>query len=199
MKLPKAWLRSAGGQLSLLAVVYLGALVLAGLAILLRDVFFERYVREKYPPLTGQVERLARDLAIGRAGADDVRAMADKLAVQPARGVHDPQAARQAALDQLVSSLYGTWVSDPAIDQKNLLRICLLSDFSGTTIQRVRITLAVGNAFQRRRAVEFLTAPPAHVDSSEVMGLLRYAAQRAERRGESDLAALANAALGKRP
>lgn len=199
MKLHKTWLRSAAGQLSLLGVTYLGALALAGLSLPLRDVFFERYVREKYPPLTGQAERLTHDLAAGRAGAEEVRTLADGLAARPAGGDREREAARRAALDQLIWTLYGAWISEPALDPKNILRNCLLNDFSGSTIQRVRITLAVGNAFQRRRSVEFLTAPPARADSSEVADLLRYAAQRAERRGEGEIAALANAALGNRP
>src|SRR5205085_10290248 len=113
MKGLKAFVRSASGQLALLAVTYVGALVLALGSIALRDVFFERYVREKYPLLDAGLEAAVREMAAGQGRAGGLLALAQERAKRQTDdrwGERDPEA---EALDRVLDTVYGAWIEDP--------------------------------------------------------------------------------------
>ena len=54
--------------------------MLAVISLCLRDVFFEKYVLEKYPPLDEATEAIARDLAAGPGTPEQLETLAREQA-----------------------------------------------------------------------------------------------------------------------
>jgi hypothetical protein len=169
MRITRTLLRSAPGQLGLLGVLYAGAVVLGVAAWCLRPVLFEPYIRERFPPLSEAQAALARELAGG--------------------------AANVSASD--VSGLYGAWIDDPALDPHGRLAAALLAGHGGQVLESVRRTVVVGDAAQRARAVALLGSIRADDLKPRAAALCRFAQVKAERRGETELAAQAAAALAR--
>ena len=67
----REYIRSVRGQMTLLAVVFVGAVVMALTAVALRGIMFEPYVREWRGP-SQAYDELMRELAEGRVGAVEV-------------------------------------------------------------------------------------------------------------------------------
>jgi hypothetical protein len=172
MKLSRVYLRSIRGQLTLLGVTYLGAVALAVVALCLRNWFFESTVREKYAPVPQSLQSLARDVAEGKGGKEQL----EKLSL--------PE----------VDLLYGYWIDQPELDAEGRLIQCLLSSHGPLILSRVRRTLVCGNPQQRARAADILSLPPEAL-RPEAIRLLQFARVRAQRRGEQTLARQASAVL----
>jgi hypothetical protein len=134
-----AWLkalRTVRGQVILFAATFLGAIVLALLALLLRERVFEYYVREKYPVLAEVNRKRIEELS-----AQDV----------------DPK-----RLDELLGAVgqpdnwaqvYGAWIEQPGLDPDDRLGKRLASAFSDHLPERLKRTLVAGNLEQRGRAL----------------------------------------------
>lgn len=169
MKLSKPYLRSAEFQLYMLGGVLLGAVVLAILALCLRNVVFEVWVHEPHPPLPKKLRTLARAVAAGRAKPERLEALGD------------------AELDLI----YGAWIDEPQLDPHGILAKNLHARAGLPILARIRGTLVVGNLQQRLRAMELLAWLPRGKYLGEVHELSGYAMTRGRRRHEPDLERLA--------
>lgn len=164
------FLRTPRGVLVLLAAALaFSAAVAAGLA-LNRD-FFERHVRESYPPPSGLLAELGRSL--------------DRPAgLRRLRGLSAAER-RQ---------LYTTWMQVGASWPAAAPRAMMTADPS-TFLDAAFQTLIAGSPEQRRRAVRFL-ALAGHPAGHE---LLEEALIRAQSRRETDLAAFISDAMTRFP
>jgi len=167
---------------------------------MLRDVFFEPFIREWHSP-TNVAEELVRDLAAGDAGAADIARAAAKVADEIAQkdgrlagrqqeqpdllkrltAEHLPQA-RKRVLD----AAYFAWLEHPEADPHDRILNALLEESTDEMILRFKRTLAVGNLEQRQRLLTAASAL-AHVDRPAALEFLRHLRQRAQRRAEADL------------
>jgi hypothetical protein len=177
-RLTRAYLRSVHGQLALLGATFVAAAVLAVTAILLRDWFFERYVKEKYPSVGDLTRELAEGAAAGRLDAED-----------------DSKLATMAAGSQGLDELYGLWIEEGDLDPAGRLARRLLELNGAGMLSRVRRTLAAGDPRQRARALDLLTLVSADGNRPEALELARYARRRASDRKETDLVRRADAVL----
>jgi hypothetical protein len=174
MRLNRLWLRSVPGQLTLLGVTYVGAVVLAVAALCLRSLLFEPYIRETYQTAE-RLGPLVRAVARGDATREQLQ-----------------QLDRENA-----GLLYDAWLSDAELDPQGRLARRLFADHGPSIMERLRRTLVVGNAAQRARALQmlgFLAEPSLRPEALE---LVRYARQKAERRGETELERQAAALLAR--
>jgi hypothetical protein len=176
----KHWLeqmRTVRGEVLLFGATFLGAVVLALVAIGLRERFFEVYVREKYPPLTDRDRERARSLA-----ASDL----------------DPQRARELLglleSGEVRERIYGGWIENPDLDPDEWLGRRIGSDQGDWLVERIRRTLVAGNPEQRGRAVAWLRLLP---HRPETLELVRFARTRALHRQEWDLLQQADAVLAQ--
>ena len=175
MKINREFLRTVRGQLSLLAAAYVGALVLALAALCLRSLFFERFVHDKFAPVPERLQTLAADLAAGRGDPGQLRALSSED----------------------VNLIYGAWLDQPDLDPAGRLARDLLTADGARILERVRRTLVAGNPAQRARAVELLGLVDVAELKPEVCFLCDYAARKAQRRGEAELAGQADAVLDR--
>jgi hypothetical protein len=162
-QLNKPYLRSAHFQMLLFAATFVGAVVLAIAALSLRGVLFEPYCLAKFPKLEQTV--FAKELAEGKG---------------------DPKRLKDLP-DAELHALFGTLVNDPESDPHDHVAKALLSVRSASILDKIRITLVLGNREQRMRSVELLAR---FVDSdrqAEAAQLCRFARDKAWRRGETDL------------
>lgn len=167
-------MRTARGQLKLLGITFLGAIGLAILALCLRGVFFERFVREKYPPLADADRERCGELA-----AEHVAPRRLEELVRDLRG-------RDA--------VYGAWVQEPELDPANRMARRLAEAQSDWLLDRLKRTLVAGSPAQRARATQWLSLFP-EACRDRVRELARFARARAGRRHETDLAQEADAVL----
>lgn len=181
MRLNRVWLRSIEGQLGLFAATFAGAVVLAVAAIALRGRLFEPYFHEKYPALTERQGERARELA----------------------GEKIPRGRRLELVESLTESptafeaTYGAAIRDADIDPQGRLMAALMEELPDRVLARLRKTLLVGNADQRRRALGYLGRIVPQNRRNEAAELVRAARTRAARRGESELVEEADAALAR--
>lgn len=163
------YLRTPRGQLSITALLYFGAAVLAASAVCFRP-WFDRTVREKFPeaaPKTNVIQwrTLAKDIASGTASADELVKCSD---------------------EQLLVT-YGVWLDETECDPEGRLADVLVSQHRSRLVPRVRQTLAVGSREQRRRALALLQLLADAKLKNEAMSLARFAWERGRRRGEPDV------------
>jgi hypothetical protein len=170
IKLSRSYIRSVHGQLTLLGGTFLGAVALAVAALCVRGAFFERYVREKYPPAEGLE---------GGLTAEQAEAQVRRVDEKP------------ATLDRV----YGAWIEDPGLDPEGRLARGLLAARGSEVLGRLRRTLTVGSPAQRGRALAWLALVTEEEQFPEALELGRFARQRALRRGEHDLLRQADAVL----
>jgi hypothetical protein len=171
-----ARLRSVPVQLGLLAATFVGALGLAVVALAVRNVFFESYVRESYAPLSEAPESLLTRL---------------ERTATPAKRSEDEEESAQAAPDSKEladwDALFSLWMN-PHPDAPSEQRVRrLLWTREEPTLDRVRTTSVVGNRSQRARALELLASVPAARVRNDAIRLCRFVRERARRRGERDL------------
>jgi hypothetical protein len=174
MKISRLWLRSARGQLTLLGIAYLGAVVLAVVALCLRSVLFERLVGESYRKPPDRLAVLLRTVAAEDATPEQLQQLKEE----------DP------------GLLYEAWLGDAGLDPQGRLARRLLSLHGEGMLERVRRTLALGTVAQRTRAVDLLAFAQRDELRPEVVRLCHHELRRAQRRGEDDLAGRLRRVLG---
>jgi hypothetical protein len=194
MKFARIPIRSVQGQLGLLALTYAGGVMLAVLALCLRDIFFEKYIREKYPPLGEASGALVTRLAAGRGSVEDLDKLAEEQAKQRA-GEFPVERVYPQVQNELMDAVYGAWIEDPERDPDGNLARRLLSAKAEFIIARIRRTLAAGSPGQRLRAVEWLALGPPKDHETEWLDLALWARARSQRRGETELANRAGAVV----
>ena len=191
MKLPRQFLRSIEGQLALLAMIYLGAALLALAALALRTVLFEPYIREKYLPPPTDLKTVLAELAQGSVPMEEFEKTVERLARLQAKSEN----ALPAAREQLLQAAYGAWMDDAELDPQGRLAKCFFSVKGRLTIERIRLTLVAGDERQRGRVVVLLRWAVGSEVQSEAGQLCEFARRRAERRHESALVQQANETL----
>jgi hypothetical protein len=174
VKITRLWLRSVPGQLALLGGAYLGAVVLAVVALCLRGVFFERFIGETYRAAPEDLTAALRAAAAGEATPEQLRRLEE-----------DP------------NLLYDVWMANADLDPQGRLARRLLARHGRLTLERVRRTLALGTAAQRGRALDLLALADEAELRPEVVQLCRYELRRARRRGEEGLAGRAVGLLAR--
>lgn len=200
MRIPRKAIRSIRGQLTLLGVTYVGALVLALAALATRSLFFEPYIREKFPPLPGELDHLVERVADGTAGVEQINERIDALAQQEAKrktplGSAAPLPGEvQAARERWWHAVYGAWIDTDDLDANHRLARAFLARPGGFVCERTRQTLVVGNADQRGKALQLL-AMTSGADQAAARELCAFARERAARRHEPQFVAQAEAAL----
>jgi hypothetical protein len=198
MRLNGPYIRSLRGQLSLLAAVYLGAVVLAIAAGCGRTWLFEPYIHERFPPVPNRLAGPVRDLAEGKSAPEQLEEVIAAVARQEAAS-EDAKVRRQqkeeSSRARLLDAVYGTWIEDAASDPHGRLAAFLLSEPSGSIIERIRQTLVLGDERQRSRAMHLLRFASTAAVKPEAMALCAYARQRAQRRREPELVRQADAVL----
>lgn len=176
MRAWRMWLRTVRGQLTLFGVTFAAAIVLAVVIVCLRDVLFERYVRETYPPAGAWASEAARDLSAPSTPPQRV----ESIGVE---AVEKERSARQNGKPvQDLEELYGFWLLNPESDPDNLLPVRLTRHVPDWVIARLKRTLAAGNSDQFARARRWLRAI-ADLDETRdrVQQLEAYADRRAAR------------------
>jgi hypothetical protein len=168
-------LRTVHGEVLLFGATFLGAIVLALVAIGLRERFFEVYVREKYPPLTDHDREWARSLAAGDPDPERSKGLLGRLADGEAR-----------------ERIYGGWIENPDLDPEQRLGRRIGSEQGNWLLERLRRTLVAGNPGQRGRALAWLSLLP---ERPETLELVCFARTRALHRQEWDLLQQADAVL----
>lgn len=165
-------LKTAEGQLLLLAATFLGALILAAGTLCLRSVLFEPYIRHRVVELDDDLKQRGADVASGKQPADSL----EKLSVTQ------------------VAGLYGGLINGVVDDPKNLLAASLFKFHSRVLMDKLQITVAVGNHNQRRRAVELLKISGTD-NRSRAAELCRHIVDRARRTGDTELRQLSESVL----
>jgi hypothetical protein len=194
MNLTKVPIRSVQAQLGLMAIAYAGGVALAILAICLRGILFERFIREKYPPVSDRIDVILRNVARGEGSALQLESLARER-VESQTSQVPIQTRYVRALDEIMDAVYGAWIEEPTLDARGSLGRSLLSSEPSLIIARIRRTLAAGDLRQRSRVVEFLALGPPTDQQQEWLDLCRHAHTNAWRRGETELADRAVAVL----
>ncbi|PQO27242.1 hypothetical protein [Blastopirellula marina] len=176
MKINKPALRSAQFQVSLMAGAIIGAVVLAIAAILVREIFFEKYVREPFVPVHPSVSQRAEALLITPLPAATTPLTADE-----------------------VDGLYTIWIQNQEFDPQGELAAQLFVVDSEHTFERCCRTLVIGNYEQRSRALRLLSYANLTEHPVEVRRLVTYARQKSARRSENDLVTKADELLARLP
>ncbi len=127
-------LKTAEGQLLLLATTFLGALVMAVGTLCLRSVLFEPYIRHRVEELNDNLKERGEKVASDEQPAESLK----KLTVTQ------------------VAGLYGELINGTLDDDENLLADSLFKFHSPVLMDKLQITAAVGNHTQRLKAVELL-------------------------------------------
>lgn len=164
------FLRTPRGVLALLAAALAFSAAVAVALALNRD-FFERYVRERYPPASGLLAEIGRSLD-------------SPPGIQRLRGLNAAER-RQ---------LYSTWMQVGDSWPRAAAQAMVAVDPS-TYLDAAFQTLIAGSPEQRRRAVRFLTLA-GHPGGRE---LLAEALTRAQARHETELAAVIRHAMNHFP
>jgi hypothetical protein len=168
--------RSVAVQLGLLGVTFVGALGLAVVALCLRSLFFEKYVREIHAPPAENAEALVSRLEHPGPAEDRPRGLSVEVRLA---------ADRRAAADW--DALYGLWMSPIPGSPAEARVVKLLWSRPEATLARIRATSVVGNPDQRARALVLLSSVPASPVRKDAAGLCRFVRERARRRGEWSL------------
>lgn len=193
----KIFLRSIPGQLSLLGITFLGAIALAVVAILSRDILFEPYVREKYPAADAETRRFLEDLIEGEARIESLEKLIDREAERLAQrqgpiGEQDRETLadrqRAKAVEQVLAACYGYWMMHRRSEKEDRILAALLGQYEQEMVDLLQRTLVVGNFEQKLLAldgVNWLNQENSH----QALRLLDYARQQALRRGDTRIIA----------
>jgi hypothetical protein len=187
--LTRAYLRSVRGQLALLGLTFAGALGLAAAALCLRDRLFERWARESYPPLDGNVKDAALELAgMGWDGWRGITYLKDKLDEAPSGA----------------EAVYGALIEDSELDPDGWLTGAIFFLRADYLLERMKRTLVAGDAAQRAGVLRVLgqaygklqpSLASRKVTFEQSLELVRFARRRAARRGEEALVRQADTVL----
>lgn len=191
MKRTRAYLRSVQGQLLLFAIAFAGALVLACVPYFFRSGrFFEGALKEKYPELSGYAKDAVGILSDPKSEKEQIEEAKDELAKRE-RNTADP-----TKRFELVEAVYGAWVAELDAVKSEITLARRLAEARPVWVkERLKRTLVAGDEDQRARAVRFLAILLEQKAEDDVLELLRFARQRATRRGERKLAEQVDAVL----
>lgn len=166
-------MRTMGGQLTMIGMSYVGAVILAVAAVVLRPWLFDPYIRQRQPDATPQfVERL--------------QTMAD--------GTTPVDAIQEYTVEQVHVAL-GILIDGRITDSEKIVSGKLMEYHSSTVVDRLKITAATGSANQQLRAVQLLTAVAGVNRADEALAICRYIRDQAWRRKRSKLQAAADTAV----
>lgn len=165
-------LKTAEGQLLLLATTFLGALVMAVGTLCLRSVLFEPYIRHRVEELNDNLKERGEKVASDEQPAESLK----KLTVTQ------------------VAGLYGELINGTLDDDENLLADSLFKFHSPVLMDKLQITAAVGNHTQRLKAVELLKISGKD-NRPRAAELCRHHFDRARRTGNTELREHAEAVL----
>jgi hypothetical protein len=186
----RLYLRSVPGQLMLFGGVFLGAAVVGCLPYFFRESFFERGLREQYADLEGYAAEAIRVLSSPHSDEEEREKVYDELRKR------DKKVTDATKRWKNLESLYGAWARDDVPGDADVLARRLVEFQPDWVLQRLRQTLAAGDADQRGRGVEFLKAVAREKGiEDEVRQLARAAEEKARRRGEAKVARLAKEVL----
>ena len=166
-------MRTPRGQLTMLLASYVVAAAV-GAGVLVCRPWFQQWIR--YKPRSFAVDAQKLETLVG---ADDTRA-GEALA-----GLSESE----------FSGLYGRWLNDSQIDPAGRLGQRLLTARPELILRLVRDTVVAGNRVQILRAAPLLAKFGDGPAREEAIRVLRFAVQRAERRGDAETARLLNATL----
>ncbi len=182
----RAALRTADGQLWLLAAAFL---IAAGLSLIpwtLRTRIFEYYAKETYLPLDGKAESALALLQRVTPAEEALETTYKELKKKaPRTPMHEPEFLG-------LERLYGAWMEDEDTRRGGRLARRLTGEAPAWlrewTLSRLRMTLAAGNLSQREGAVAWIEAAldGAGDATPELRALLEYAHSRAARRGPDE-------------
>ena len=191
----KAFLRSVPGQLSLLGVTFLGAIALAVLTILLRDILFEPYIREKYPPADARTQEFLEKLVDGNAEIETLEKLIDREAERLAQrqgpiAEKDREARIQAhrpdAVRQVLSACYGYWMMHRDSENEDRILKALYRQYPEETADLLKRTFIVGNLEQKLLALDGVNWLNQE-NSDAAHRLLDYARQQAVQRRDTPI------------
>jgi hypothetical protein len=131
----RVWLRSPAGQLSLVAVTFAVAVVIAVVMAVNRG-FFEKYIREKYPEPSAATISLLEKLEPGDTGNQEDVLIGQNL--------------------QVLESLYQAWMWNQDEEKYRHAPRVLTQMYPAYFKQRIERTLAGGNLEQKGKALEFI-------------------------------------------
>jgi hypothetical protein len=170
-------LKTAEGQLLLLAATFAGALVMAVGTLVARPFLFEPYIRHRVVELPDALKERGEQVASGELAADSLK----NLTVAQ------------------VAGLYGGLINNSFDDGENRVAESLFKFHSEVLMDRLKTTAAVGNHGQRRRAVELLEMskdePSGMANRSRAAELCRHIFDRARRTGDTELRQASEAVL----
>ncbi|MBM83686.1 MAG: hypothetical protein CMJ78_24265 [Planctomycetaceae bacterium] len=165
MKIPlhiKLYLRSARGQLTLIAVVLVGAVVMAAISVGLRSLFFDGTIRQKLPSATEQVQKIVERITEGKGDIARVDEFTDRE----------------------LQEVYGLLINEPEVDTERIISARLSSQHTGYMLRQLRVTHVVGNQIQRTQALELMNLINDPKVAQEALKLGRFALRRAKNRQE---------------
>lgn len=171
-KLLRRRLKTAEGQLLLLALTFLAALVTAVGALCLRSVLFEPYIRHRVAELSPTLREQGRHVATGQAPAESLKEL------------------KTAQL----AGLYGGLINGIVEDPEDRLADSLFKFHSSDLMDRLTITAAVGSHAQRLKAVELLRISGKD-NRSKAAALCLYLSERARRTGDEKIRERAESVL----
>jgi hypothetical protein len=186
----RLYLRSVPGQLLLFAGTFLGAAVVACVPYFFRESLFEKGLREQYADLEGYAAEAIGVLSSPHADEEEREKVYDELRKR------DKKVTDTTKRWKNLEAIYGAWARDDVPGDDAVLARRLIDFEPKWVLQRLRQTLAAGDADQRGRAVEFLKAVAREKGmEDEVRQLARAAEQKARRHGEEKVARLAKGIL----
>lgn len=165
-------LKTARGQLLLLAATFAGALVLAVGALCLKSVLFEPCIRHRVAELSDDLAERGGKVASGEQPAESLKKLTSTQ----------------------VAALYGGLINGRLDDDGNRLTGSLFEFQSPVLMDRLKITAAVGNPSQRQRAVELLRIS-GEDNRPRAVELCRHIYDRARRTGDKELGELSESVL----
>lgn len=190
----RVWLRSAPGQLALLAAVLLGGAVLAGLIVALRGPVFERHARETYPPPDDFAREAARTLADPDADPASIEEIGRGFTEREQGAAANGKQAAPRFAD--LEAVYGAWIGDAALDRGGHLPRRLTELRPDWVFGRLRVTLVAGSPAQQSRALAWLERLAGDERyRPQIEPLVEYARRKAQRRGDENLRQEADAVL----
>ena len=169
----RKYLSSARGQLTLLGGVNAGAIVVAIVALTLRTVFFQTYIREKFPELSKPLRLAAQEVANGK----------------------NPDSLFDGIAENELQSVYGSWINREIKDERQLVAQGLVEHHSDLLIIRIRTTLIVGSRQQQIRALELLRLLSPADQTASTRKWVRLVQERARRQNDQQVMEAATGTL----
>lgn len=168
-------MRTMGGQLTMIGLSYLGALVMAVAAHFVRPLIFDPYIRQRMPEVNEKFIARLQEMADGKISPDTI----------------------QEYTPGQVHMAFAILIDGHIEDRKKIVSRQLAEYQSQTVIVRLQITAATGSEPQQQNAVFMLEAGAEHLPPNEAVKICRYIREQARRRGRSSLYEAADRAVNQ--